>query len=191
MIAEHEVLVPFRSENTERVEVHDRHKRVHSFSDTKVLLDLGKENFGGSKVHLYCAFELRDSVMMGETSNEDGHVRHEMACGPDYIENWTLVKGQNTYSTLTMKNFRVVELLGFEGDLPLDAINGWALTTAFPDNESQFDSDSELLNREYELSKYTIQATKLDVFVDTTARERRPYEGDLLVHAHTSYSVTD
>lgn len=93
---------------------------------------------------------------MGEQLNEDGHVRHEMACGPDYIENWTLVKGQNQFTTLQMKNFRYVELLGFEGDLPLDAINGWALQQAFPDNESQFDSDSELLNREYELSKYTI-----------------------------------
>ena len=69
-----------------------------------------------------------------------------------------------------MKNFRYVELVGFEGDLPLDAINGWAMQQAFPDNESQFDSDSELLNREYELSKYTIKATNQDVLSTLSTR---------------------
>ena len=190
MIADNEVLVPYRSENTERVEVHDRNKRVVTFSDQNYLLDLGKEIIGGLKVNLFSAFDQRVTVMMGEQLNDDGHVRHEMACGPDYIENWTLVKGQNQFTTLQMKNFRYVELVGFEGDLPLDAINGWAMQQAFPDNESRFDSDSELLNREYELSKYTIKATNQDVFVDSQARERRPYEGDLLVNANTSYSVS-
>ena len=92
MIADNEVLVPYRSENTERVEVHDRNKRVVTFSDQNYLLDLGKEIIGGLKVNLFSAFDQRVTVMMGEQLNDDGHVRHEMACGPDYIENWTLVK---------------------------------------------------------------------------------------------------
>ncbi|TLF41741.1 alpha-L-rhamnosidase [Lacticaseibacillus zeae] len=190
MIADDEVLVPYRSENTERIEVHDANKRIVTFSPQNRLIDLGKEIIGGLTVDLASDTDQRVTVLMGEQLEDNGHVRHDMACGPDYVENWTLVKGENHFTTLQMKNFRYVELLGFEGDLHLDAINGWAMQQRFPDNEGNFQSDSDLLNREYELSKYTIKATNQDVFVDSQARERRPYEGDLLVNANTSYTVS-
>lgn len=45
------------------------------------------------------------------------------------------------------------------------------------------------MNRLYEFSKYSIKATNQDVFVDSQARERAPYEGDLLVNSNTSYAV--
>lgn len=108
------------------MEGYDRNKRGLSFLDVNYLLDLGKEMFGGLKVYLSRLSDVRVSVMMGEQLNEDGHVRHEMAAGPDYIENWTLVKGQNVSTTLQMKNSRYVELLGFEGDCSLELFNGWA-----------------------------------------------------------------
>lgn len=92
------------------MEVHDRNKRVQTLLEENYLLDLGKEKIGGLKENLASAAEERETVMMGEQLNEDGHVRHEMACGPDYIENWTLVKGQKEATTLQMKNARYVEL---------------------------------------------------------------------------------
>lgn len=74
--------------------------------------------------------------------------------------------------------------------MPLHALNGWALQQDFPDKQSQLHRHRQLLNRQYELSLYTIKATLQDVFVDSQARTRRPYTGDLLVNANTSYSVS-
>lgn len=100
------------------------------------------------------------------------------------------IKGDNRFSTLQMKNFRYIEIVGFHGDLSANEINGWAIQQSFDDAEGNFTSDNALLNREYELSKYTIKATNQDIYVDSQARERRPYEGDLLVNGLTSFAVS-
>lgn len=190
MVADKEVLVPYRSENTLRVESHEPTKRLSQLGSQNYLLDLGKEIIGGVKVRLNSQLTQRVTILMGEQLTDNGHVRHHLACGPDYVENWTLVKGENEFTTLQMKNYRYIELVGFQGKLELNDITGWAMIQPFSESDGAFTSDNELLNREYELSKYTIKATNQDVFVDSQARERRPYEGDLLVNGNTSYAVS-
>lgn len=190
MVNTSERLVPYRSENTLRIDSHQPTKKISKLGPQNYLIDLGKEIIGGVNVHLDSQLLQRVTVLMGEQLKDDGHVRHHLACGPDYVENWTLVQGENSFTTLQMKNYRYIELVGFKGDLKLNDINGWAMEQAFPETESSFESDNDLLNREYELSKYSIKATNQDVFVDSQARERRPYEGDLLVNGNTSYVVS-
>ncbi len=190
LIADQEVLVPYRSENTTRIETDEPTKELSKLGDQHYLLDLGKEIIGGLKVAIKSNVNQRINVWMGEQLTDDGHVRHHLAAGPDYVETWTLVCGENQFTTFQMKNFRYVEITGFEGVLTADEIKGWAIEQPFDDEEGQFESDNLLLNREYELSKYTIKATNQDVFVDSQARERRPYEGDLLVNGLTSYAVS-
>lgn len=190
IIADNEVLVPYRSENSARLKTNELTKKVTKLGEQNYLLDLGKEIIGSLSINLSSDVAQRVNVLMGEQLNEDGHVRHHIAAGPDYVENWTLVAGTNEFTTFQVKNFRYVELVGFEGKLNPDEINGWAIEQPFDENESEFSSDNELLNREYELSKYTIKATNQDIFVDSQARERRPYEGDLLVNGLTSFVVS-
>ncbi|MCT3400380.1 glycoside hydrolase family 78 protein [Lentilactobacillus hilgardii] len=190
MVNTSERLVPYRSENTLRIDSHQPTKKISKLGPQNYLIDLGKEIIGGVNVHLDSQLLQRVTILMGEQLKDDGHVRHHLACGPDYVENWTLVQGENSFTTLQMKNYRYIELVGFKGDLKLNDINGWAMEQAFPETESSFESDNDLLNREYELSKYSIKATNQDVFVDSQARERRPYEGDLLVNGNTSYVVS-
>ncbi|GHP14068.1 hypothetical protein YK48G_14930 [Lentilactobacillus fungorum] len=190
MITEQEVLIPYRSENTRRFEVDEPQKKVIKLGDQDYLIDLGKEIVGSLKVNLKSPINQRTTVLMGEQLQEDGHVRHHLAAGPDYVENWTFIKGQNKFTTLQVKNFRYIELLGFQGELHRNDIFGWAIEQPFESQESSFESDNALLNREYEMSKYTIKATNQDVYVDSQARERRPYEGDLLVNGNTSFVVS-
>ncbi|KRM06295.1 hypothetical protein FC89_GL001167 [Liquorilactobacillus ghanensis DSM 18630] len=190
MLNEEELLVPFDSENSLRIKIDEPAKKITKLAEQNYLIDLGKEIIGSLKVNIVSSKDQRFNVLLGEQKSSDGHVRHHLACGPDYIENWTLVKGVNQFSTFQVKNFRYIELVGFQGELNLNSISAWAIQQPFNDAESCFESDNDLLNREYELSKYTIKATNQDLFVDSQARERRPYEGDLLVNAQTSYAVS-
>ncbi|WP_283680285.1 family 78 glycoside hydrolase catalytic domain [Lentilactobacillus sp. Marseille-Q4993] len=190
LVNDDEKLEPFESENTYRIATNEPTKKIIKLDNNHLLIDLGKEIIGGLKVDIDSSIEQRVGVLMGEQLQDDGHVRHEMAAGPDYVENWSLKAGRNQFTTFQMKNFRYVELVGFIGSLGKNDVLGWAMQQPFDEEEGNFESDNELLNREYELSKYTIKATNQDVFVDSQARERRPYEGDLLVNGLTSYAVS-
>ncbi|EHO51237.1 family 78 glycoside hydrolase catalytic domain [Lentilactobacillus kisonensis] len=190
MVNDHELLIPYRSENTRRFETNEPSKKVIKLGDQNYLVDLGKEIIGSLKVNIESPINQRTTVLMGEQLQDDGHVRHHLAAGPDYVENWTFVKGQNKFTTLQVKNFRYIELVGFQGQLQQNDLFGWAIEQPFESQEANFKSDNGLLNREYELSKYTIKATNQDVYVDSQARERRPYEGDLLVNGNTSFVVS-
>lgn len=189
-INEKELLLPFSAENTYRYPTAVSLQTITQLSPHRFVIDLGREIIGSLKISLLSEFDQRVNILMGEQLNADGSVRHELACGPDYLENWTFKKGLNRFSTLQMKNFRYIELQGFQGNLTPGSIIGWEMRQPFDSENSRFESDNALLNQEYNMSKYTIQATNQDVFVDSQARERRPYEGDLLVNANSSYAVS-
>ncbi|MCH4171856.1 MAG: family 78 glycoside hydrolase catalytic domain [Lactobacillus sp.] len=185
------LLLPYGAENTQRFKTAEPTKVVTKLAPTTYLVDLGKEIIGSLTVALTSPVAQKVNIYAGEQLQADGHVRHHLACGPDYVETWQLVAGDNRFTTLQMKNFRYVEVVGFQGDLPVDAISGWAERQAFDDQLGTFESDQPLLNQEYDLSKYTIKATNQDIYVDSQARERRAYEGDLLVNANSSYVISD
>lgn len=189
LISNDEVLLPFTSENTHRFEELSFKQTVKEVAPNDWLIDLGKEIIGSLKVRINSLHKQKVVVWCGEQL-QNGHVRHHLAAGPDYIEVWHLNEGINEFNTFQIKNFRYVELRGYHGQVKLNDIIPWAIRQNFDDQEAKFECDNQLLNREYDLSKYTIKATNQDVYVDSQARERKPYEGDLLVNANTSYSVS-
>ena len=190
LINETEALYPYRSENSCRIVRNEPTKSIIKRGPQDYVIDLGKEIIGSLRVRIHSTQAQRINVAMGEQLEDNGQVRHHLACGPDYVETWTLIAGDNNFETLQMKNFRYIEITGFIGNLTADNFEGWAIAQSFDEDEGAFHSDNELLNREYELSKYTIEATNQDVYVDSQARERKPYEGDLLVNGNTSYVLS-
>ncbi len=196
------VLYPYSAENVLRRETNEAAKRVYRNSNGNLIIDLGKEIVGGLKVNINSNSEQKVTVRRGEEMNADGTVKYQLTAVPVYEDVWKLQKGTNNFETVTMRTFRYVELIGLD-DTTEDAIianqdmvKGWAMEQAFDESVSAFEATdgsdaATLLNRLYELSKYTIQATNQDVYTDSQARERAPYEGDLLVNSNTSYSVID
>lgn len=196
------VLYPFSSENALRFETREETERIYE-NGTSLIVDLGKEIIGGLKVNIDSAAAQTVTVRMGEELNSDGSVRNNMRAlqGGAYEDKWTLAKGINPFETVTMRNFRYVELIGLDDETKakmmedLDCVNGWAIQQTFDEDESSFKATDKteaatLMNRLYELSKYTIKATNQDLFVDSQARERAAYEGDLLVNSNTSYAMS-
>lgn len=189
VVAADEAIQPYGAENSIRQLVTNRTK-VTQLAQDDWLIDLGREIIGGLAVKLTSPAAQRVVVWQGEQLTGAGHVRHHLAAGPDYISQWRLVKGKNHFLTAEMKNFRYIELRGFTGTIAPLAIAGWQIQQPFPAQDGRFHSNQPLLNAAYALSRYTIAATNQDLFVDSQARERRAYEGDLLVNGLTSYAVS-
>lgn len=196
------VLYPYPAENVLRVETNEANKTVYRNDKGNLIIDLGKEIIGGLKVNLNSSTDQNITIRRGEEMNADGTVKYKLTAVPTYEDVWKLKKGSNQFETVTMRNFRYVELIGLdkatEDALIKDPnmIKGWAMEQGFDEDVSDFKATDGsaaaiLLNRLYELSKYSIKATDQDVYTDSQARERAPYEGDLLVNSNTSYSVID
>ena len=195
------VLYPYTSENVLRETTKEATKKVYINKSGNVVVDLGKEIIGGMKVNIESDAKQSVTVHMGEEMNGD-NVKYQLSAKPVYEDTWTLKEGTNEFETATMRNFRYVELIGLDDvtkqaivDNP-DSIMGWAIKQEFDQEDSSFKATdgsdaATLLNRLWELSKYSIEATNQDVFTDSQARERAPYEGDLLVNSSTSYAVSE
>lgn len=195
------VITPFSSENALRFVTNEPSKKVYENSFGNIIVDLGKEVIGGLKVDISTESKETVTVYMGEEMNADGHVKWQMSSVPKYKDTWNLVSGENVFETVTMRNIRFIELEGFSAQTKAyilenpDSVMGWAIQQTFDEEESEYKAtdgsdEATLMNRIYELCKYTIKATNQDLFTDSQARERAAYEGDLLVNSNTSYAVS-
>jgi len=86
--------------------------------------------------------------------------------------------------------FRWVEIEGWPGELtPKDIIRKSAFATTWDDDAAAFDSSDEMLNRIWELCRYSIKATTFaGVYVDGD-RERIPYEADAYLNQLSHYTT--
>ncbi|TWU43127.1 Bacterial alpha-L-rhamnosidase [Novipirellula aureliae] len=88
--------------------------------------------------------------------------------------------------------FRWVEVEGWPEELkPESIVRRAAFAKGFDDNASSFECSEPLLNRIWELCKYSIKATTFaGVYVDGD-RERIPYEADAYLNQLSHYAVDD
>lgn len=156
-----------------------------------LLIDLGREIVGGLMIQTNSDCQRELTLRYGEELTGAGRVRYQMRTGNIYEEHWRLAEGDNSLSSMGMKTFRYVEITGLPQDVEAEAVTGLAYRTEFNENESYFTSSSELLNAIYDLCKYTIQATNQNLYVDSQSRERRAYEGDVLINMLTAAAVAD
>ena len=84
--------------------------------------------------------------------------------------------------------FRWVEIEGWNGELhPEQITRRAAYSASWDDNAAAFESSDTLLNRIWELSRYSIKATTFaGVYVDGD-RERIPYEADAYINQISHY----
>jgi hypothetical protein len=85
--------------------------------------------------------------------------------------------------------FRYCELVGYPGRLDASKVTQIAVHYPFDDGAAAFGSSSDVLNRVWELCKYSIKATSfVGVYVDGD-RERIPYEADAYINQLCHYCV--
>lgn len=185
------LLKAYPSENIERFETVDEGEKVFLNNNGNLVIDFGKEIIGGIKVNVNAELNEKFSVMMGEEILEDNTVKYNLNTRFSFIDAWILKKGENNFSTITMRNFRYVEFKGMTDSLKIyilnnpDSVNAYELRQNYNEDSISYQdsSDDDILERLFELGKYSLKETNQDILVDSQARERTPYEGDLYVNA--------
>jgi len=150
-------------------------------------VDLGREIVGGIRLDVSGRAGDRVIIRLGEEL-EHGRVRFRLRTGNVYSDTWTLRDGPQSVEHWGFRAFRYVEL---ECDPDLDlshAVSPLVLHAPYLGGGSFRSSDPDL-DRVWELCRYTIEATSLDLYLDTPARERGPYEGDAYVNQLSQYAV--
>lgn len=183
-------LVPYPSENMKQWKTSPAKvvkKENHYF------VDMGKEIVGGIAIDVSGVNnDTEITLRYGEELDDSGNVMFAMRTGNVYEEQWILPAGSNCrIENIGMKTFRYIEIYDCPIDLTKGSVEGLELRQSFDENVSSFASTNELLNRIYDMAKYTIKATNQNLYVDSQSRERAPYEGDAYINMLTSYSVSD
>jgi alpha-L-rhamnosidase len=162
---------------------------VRKVSPGTWLVDLGREIAGGLRLSVRGKAGQTVDVRLGEELNDDGTVRYALRAGVTYKETWTLRDGHQTIEHWGYRGFRYAQLL-CDDDLDLsEAVAGRAWRAGWRDSDASFSSSSRDLDRVYELCRYSIEATRGDLYIDTPTRERGPYEGDALINQASEYGV--
>ena len=182
-------LSPYDADNVYRYDVEPA--EVIEIGEGHYFIDLGKEIVGGFGLALDSPSSQRIEIRYGEELSGENTVKWQMRTGNNYREYWTLKEGSQEIENTSMMTYRYVEILNCPVKLTTENVKGAAIRQEFSDDESNFASSDELLNRIYNFVKYSIKATNQDLMVDSQSRERGAYEGDVLINSLSSYSFED
>jgi alpha-L-rhamnosidase len=157
------------------------------------IYDIGQNIAGVARIKIQGKRGQRIQLRFGERLDDEGklyttNLRLARAidyytCKGDGVEVWQ--------PSQTFHGFQYVELSGIEGQPPLEAVTGIALSSDTP-LASEFDSSDANLNRLYQNILWTQRANFIDVPTDCPQRdERLGWTGDAQVYVHTACRVAD
>jgi alpha-L-rhamnosidase len=149
--------------------------------------DLDREIVGGLRLSCRAADGTRLAVHLGEQRDADGAVLSTMPTGNVYEETWTLREGEQQIEHWGYRAFRHVDLRVLSGAIEDPLLTPVTLTSGTA-HTGRFTSSDPDLDRVHELCRYSIEATTLDLYLDTPARERGPYEGDAYVNQRSQHA---
>ncbi|MGW0820146.1 family 78 glycoside hydrolase catalytic domain [Streptomyces sp. NPDC002845] len=161
---------------------------VTKAGDGRWLVDLGREIVGGLALEVNGSAGDTVEVRLGEELNTDGTVRYQLRATNTYREVWTLRDGDQRFEHWGYRGFRWAELRT-DLDLSKAVVTGRAWKVDWDDTHVSFRSSDPALDRVWELCRYSIEATRGDLYTDTPTRERGPYEGDALINQLSEYGV--
>ncbi|MGP9843621.1 family 78 glycoside hydrolase catalytic domain [Brachybacterium sp. 107] len=161
--------------------------------------DLGREIVGGLRLRARASDGARIEVRLGEQRDADGRVISSMPTGNVYEETWTLRDGEQEVEHWGYRAFRYGELRVLGGEAEDLQVTPTILSSVTARGEETgpteraghsgaFASSDPDLDRVHELCRYSIEATTLDLYLDTPSRERGPYEGDTYVNQLSQYA---
>lgn len=173
----------------EPVRLHDvTPASVTKVADGRWLVDLGREIVGGLALEVTGSAGDTVEVRLGEELNTDGTVKYVLRATNTYREVWTLRDGAQRFEHWGYRGFRWAELRT-SLDLSGATVKGRAWKLDWDDSQTSFSSSDPGLDRVWELCRYSIEATRGDLYQDTPTRERGPYEGDALINQLSEYGV--
>ncbi|MGI6233036.1 MAG: family 78 glycoside hydrolase catalytic domain [Prevotella sp.] len=190
----------------------DEHPLTRFATSDTTFFDFGKDAFGTLRLTLTSdAAHDTITIRLGEKAENHRVARRPGSSIRYSCYRMPLMRGTHTY-TLTIKPdyrntkkargaiimpayigevtpFRYCEIDGYSRDLGSNDVVRQAVNYPFDDSASEFHSSDSILNKVWDLCKYSIKATSFTgIFVDGD-RERIPYEADALINQLGYYAV--
>lgn len=179
-------LRPAQTENVERRLI--KPANVRKLGPGRWLFDFGQEVVGGIRLSVDGSDGRAIEILLGEELDPEGGVKYNLRCKQVYAERWTLRAGPQHLEHWGYRAFRWLEAR-CEPDLDLtNAVEAAVLALPWQ-QEAEFSSSDPDLERVWRMCRYSIEATRLDVYQDTPTRERGPYEGDAIINQLSEYAV--
>jgi len=172
--------------------------------------DFGKDAFGKLKLRLFSKTNDTIQIRLGESLNPDESINRKPSGTIRYAEHRLGIQpGFNTYnlqlnpdkrntgpdaikipdSIGVIMPFRYCEIEGLKDSVQKDQMIRIAVNYPFDEEAAHFSCSDTLLNRIWDLCKYSVKATSFaGVYVDGD-RERIPYEADALINQLCHYAV--
>ncbi len=152
-------------------------------------IDFGRSVIGGFRLDGVVSEAGREvELRLGQELAGPREVRYNKRTGNTYREVWTLAGRTQTLTHWGYRSFRYAELIGAPEGLDETHVRAVVVRQPLDETESDFESSDRVLNDVWDMLKYSIRATGLDVYVDTHARERRNYEGDAYINQLSQYT---
>jgi len=184
--------------------------------DGSILLDFGRDAFAQIELTLDSKVDGRIEVLFGEKLRENhidrkpgGSIRFSsyelnvkkgvasyfIKFRPDGRNTRTAPVGSGAVPILMPEEigevypFRYCELLGLNGDVVVPDTRQLMVHYPFNDEASSFSCSDTVLNKVWDLCKYSIKATSFCGYYVDGDRERIPYEADALLNQLSHYGV--
>ncbi len=152
------------------------------------LLDLGQAVVGGIRLSVLGRSGQTVEIRLGEERTATG-ARYNLRAGQTYREVWTLRDGRQQLEHWGYRAFRWVELVADPALDLTDAVEAAVLKLPWTDDDAAFESSDPDLDRVWQMCRYSIEATRQDLYQDTPTRERGPYEGDAIINQLSEYAT--
>jgi alpha-L-rhamnosidase len=183
---------------------------IHKTGENHYFVDFGKDAFGTLVLNLKQNLEDTIIIHLGEKikeankidRNPGGTIRYQKIILPvtpsktEYIIQLAADKRNTTGAAIALPDsfgvimpFRYCELENFKSTPSLKTIKQKVFNYPFNDTSSYFTCSDTILNKIWDLCKYTIKTTSFcGLYVDGE-RERIPYEADAYINQLGHYSV--
>ena len=148
-----------------------------------ITLDFMREVSGYPEIFIQGSNGGRIDIGYSERLEPDGTVNPNRWGGPPvrYADRLFLRSGEQKFYTLDPRAFRYMRLDIYDNPAPL-TIHTRIVASGYPvEYKGEFDCSDALLNRIWEVGRYTTELCMDDAFMDCPWRERGQYLGDLAV----------
>lgn len=182
---------------------------IQQLKDNSWFIDFGKDAF--SQVSLHITSDVSDSIWIEaaealdapmEIRRQAGNIRYTKRSlfvekgTHDYNLIWPPDAKRNSRSPVQMPGyigevfpFRYVVVSGLKGMLDQSSVSRKMISYPFDEQASYFHSSDTVLNKVWELCKYSVKATSFTGNYVDGDRERVPYEADALINQLSHYAV--
>ncbi|MEP6750668.1 MAG: alpha-L-rhamnosidase C-terminal domain-containing protein [Bacteroidota bacterium] len=171
--------------------------------------DFGKDAF--AQLHLQLNSEKNDSIWIeaaealdssGGLLKVNGNIRYTRRSlfiekgAHDYTIEWPADAKRNSRNPIPMPNyigevfpFRYVTITNYNGVINKESVRRKIISYPFNENASGFTSNDTVLNKVWDLCRYSVKATSFTGYYVDGDRERLPYEADALINQLSHYST--